>query len=228
MPELSLATDYGDLSANMNVDFNPAPFTYALAGSGGPLDLSKTVGATSGFGPAKVDLVAEGSGSDPETAKASGVVELGAGTFPSSSVFHGIDDALGKNVVVGNAYQATEARFELAGGVVSLAPFQFEAERLRMEVSGTASLDGPLDFDLSLATAREGIAIEGVGGHVLDVLTDAEGWIPVPIHISGTTEDPKVRPDGKALAAQAGQGAKREAKEAAASAIRKRLPKPKN
>jgi hypothetical protein len=223
MPELALTTDYGDLSANMNLDFSVSPFTYTFAARGGPLDLNRAVGATAGLGPAQLETTANGAGADPKAATAQGVVELQPGTFPSSSVFQQIDDALGKSVVVGNAYQATDLQFQLENGIVTLSPFQFEAERLRMQVAGTASLDGPLDFDLSVATTRDGIAIDGVGGHVLDVLSDDQGWIPIPIHISGTKDDPRVRPDGGALMAQAAGGAKREAKEAAIGAVRSRI-----
>jgi hypothetical protein len=42
----------------------------------------------------------------------------------------------------------------------------------------------------------------------------------VPISISGTLEDPKVRPDTGALMAQAKTGAKREAKEAVQTAAK--------
>jgi hypothetical protein len=152
--------------------------------------------------------------------KANGTVKLGNGAFPDAELFRGIDEALGKSVLVGAAYKATDARFRLENNVVHLDPFQFETERAMLGLEGRVTLDGPLDLNLHLATSREGIQIDGVGGNVLDVLSDDQGWIPVPIHVSGTTADPKVRPDGKALASQAGHGAKREAKERATDAVR--------
>lgn len=57
--------------------------------------------------------------------------------------------------------------------------------------------------------------IEGVGSSVLDVLADDRGWVAIPIKISGTLEEPKVRPDANALLQQAGSGAKRMAKQKA-------------
>ena len=56
-------------------------------------------------------------------------------------------------------------------------------------------------------------------------MSDDKGWVPIPIHISGTTENPRVRPDGGALVAQAGSGLKREASDAAKRAIRGLIPK---
>ncbi|HXV65352.1 MAG TPA: hypothetical protein VEK15_31950 [Vicinamibacteria bacterium] len=223
MPELSLTTDYGDFATDAEIDFNPTPYAYRFSARGPSIDVNRCVGASSGFGPASVELDIAGEGPDPKAVVADGVASLSAGTFPDASVFRQIDEALGKDVVVGSPYKATQASFRLENGVVSLAPFQFEAERLLMAVQGTASLDGPIDFDLSVATDREGIQIDGVGGNVLDVLSDDNGWVPIPIHISGTTEDPRVRPDGGALVAQAGSGLKREAKEAATDAAKRAI-----
>ncbi len=201
MPELSFVTDHGRFQADMQVDFNPVPFTYSMSARGDPLDVNGIVGASEGFGPGLVQLEASGEGQ-----------------FPDVAMFSGIDKALGKQVVVGSSYRAAEAKFHLANNVVTLAPFRFETDSLRLDLEGTLSLEGPLQFQLVAATPREGLTIEGVGGTALDVLADDEGWVPVPIQVSGTMEDPKVRPDAKALMAQAGQGAKREAKKAATEA----------
>jgi hypothetical protein len=212
----------------MNADFNPVPFTYSLGASGEGLDINGLVHATAGFGAASVAIEAEGAGTSGKDVKANGMVGLARGSFPDAEVFRRVDEALGKDVIVGAPYQATDARFRLENGVLHLDPFHFETERAQLGLAGTASLDGPLDLDLDVATSRDGIQIQGVGGNVLDVLSDDQGWIPVPMHVSGTTEDPKVRPDGEALLAQAGHGAKREVKEHAIDAVRKRLPRRKS
>ena len=80
---------------------------------------------------------------------------------------------------------------------------------------GTASLDGPLNLDVLLATPADGLEIDGVGASVLNVLSDSAGWVPLSLNVSGTLEQPNVRLDTKALLAQAKQGTKREAQEAA-------------
>ena len=54
---------------------------------------------------------------------------------------------------------------------------------------------------------------------MLDLLADDQDWVPVPIHITGTLPDPKVRPDVGALASQAGRGTKREIEEKATDAL---------
>ena len=218
MPELSFVTDHGRFQADMQVDFNPVPFTYSMSARGDPLDVNGIVGASEGFGPGLVQLEASGEGAETKDVDADGGLQLGEGQFPDVAMFSGIDKALGKQVVVGSSYRAAEAKFHLANNVVTLAPFRFETDSLRLDLEGTLSLEGPLQFQLVAATPREGLTIEGVGGTALDVLADDEGWVPVPIQVSGTMEDPKVRPDAKALMAQAGQGAKREAKKAATEA----------
>jgi AsmA-like C-terminal region len=225
MSQLSFRTPLGPFSGTMNLDFNPVPFSYSLDAKGDPLDLNRLVDATGGLGPASIALAAEGEGTSSKDMKARGTVRLGKGALPEASLFRGIDQALGKSVVVGAPYETTDARFRLDESVVHLDPFRFETKKAMLALEGRVSLDGPMDLSLDVATAREGIQIAGVGASVLDVLSDDRGWIPIPMHVSGTTADPKVRPDGKALAAQAGHGAKREAKERASDAVRNRIHK---
>ena len=217
---LTFTTPHGKFAGEMQVDFNPVPFAYKLNAQGDPLDLNSMVGASDGFGPGSVKLEAEGVGSDTKDVKASGNVLLAAGEFPAAEMFTGVDKALGKTVLVGTQYQATEAQFRLENNVVTLSPFQFTSEIARLDLDGWVNLAGPIELGFAVATPREGITIEGVGSNVLDVLSDDEGWVPIPISVTGTLEDPKVRPDSKALLAQAGSGLKREATEAATDALR--------
>jgi hypothetical protein len=216
--ELVFTTTHGKFAADANVDFNPVPFTYTMTATGDPLDLNGMLGATEGFGPATVQLEADGAGADTKDVDANGGLKLAAGTFPESDPFTGIDKALGKQVVAGAPYEATELSFVLDNNIIRLAPFRFTTEFARLELDGTISLEGPIDLGLSVATPREGVQIEGATATVLDILADDEGWIPVPMTITGTLEQTKVRPDAKALMAQAGAGAKREAKEKATEA----------
>lgn len=218
LSELVFTTTHGKFAANANVDFNPVPFTYTMTATGDPLDLNGMVGASEGFGPATMQLEADGVGADTKDVDAQGGLNLAAGTFPETDPFAGIDKALGKKVVAGAPYEATELSFVLDNNIIRLAPFRFTTELARLELEGTISLDGPIDLGLSVATPREGLQIEGATSTVLDVLADDEGWVPVPMTITGTMEQAKVRPDAKALMAQAGAGAKREVKEKATEA----------
>jgi len=225
IPELSFLLPNGKFAADAKLDFNPVPFTYTMNAKGDPLDLNGMVGATSGFGPSTLELEAKGAGPETKNLKGNGQVRLAEGRFPDAKMFSQIDAALGKKAVVGASYKATEASFRMENDRVTLAPFQFESGDARLDLQGTMRLDGPVDFDLSLATPREGLQIEGMGSSALDLLADDQGWVPVPIDITGTMEDPKVRPDLKALASQAGQGAKREVTEKATDALRGLLKK---
>jgi hypothetical protein len=117
--------------------------------------------------------------------------------------------------------------FRMEDDRIALAPFRFETGDARLDLQGSLLLTGPVDFDVSLATPREGLRIEGAGAGVLDVMADDQGWVPVPIDITGTLEDPKVRPDVKAMASQAGHGVKREVTEKATDALKGLLKKKK-
>ena len=152
MPELSFVTDHGRFKADMQVDFNPVPFTYTMSASGDPLDVNGIVGASEGFGPGLVQLEASGEGAETKDVDGDGGLQLGEGQFPDVAMFSGIDKALGKQVVEGSSYRATEAKFHLANNVVTLAPFRFETDSLRLDLEGTLSLEGPLQFQLVAAT----------------------------------------------------------------------------
>jgi len=127
-------------------------------------------------------------------------------------------DPLGKRVVAGAPYEATELSFVLDDNVIRLEPFRLTSELARLDLRGTVSLEGPIALELSVATPREGLQIQGASATVLDVLADDEGWVPVPMTITGTLEEAKVRPNAKALVAQARSGAEREVKERATEA----------
>ncbi len=212
LTELTFGTPHGNFGADARIDFNPVPFTYTMSAQGDPLDLNSMTGASEGFGPGTVRFEAEGSGASTKDIHATGELQLAAGTFPDIDMFSGVDKALGKPVLVGAAYEATEASFTLENNVIRLSPFRFTSEVARLNLSGTVSLEGPINLDFSVATPREGLEMQGVGGATLDVLADDDGWVPVPMTVSGTLEAAKVRPDSSALLAQAKQGVKREVK----------------
>ena len=219
LTELTFSTPHGNFGADAQVDFNPVPFTYTMSAQGDPLDLNSMTGASEGFGPGTLRLEAEGSGAETKDIKASGGLQLAAGEFPDIDMFTGVDKALGKPVLVGAAYEATEASFTLENNVIHLSPFRFTSDVARLDLSGTVSLEGPIGLHFSVATPRDGLEIQGVGGATLDVLADDEGWVPVPMTVGGTLLAAKVRPDSGALLAQARQGVKREVKKAATEAV---------
>jgi hypothetical protein len=227
IPALSFRMPQGKFLADAKLDFNAVPFAYTMNAKGEPLDLNGMVGATSGFGPAALELKANGSGPETKALKGSGEVRLAEGSFPDAKMFRDLDAALGKKALVGSKYKATQMSFRMENDRIALAPFRFESGDARLDLQGSMLLEGPIDFDLSLATPREGLRIEGAGAEVLNVMADDQGWVPVPIAITGTLEDPKVRPDAKAMASQAGHGVKREVTEKATDALKGLLKKKK-
>jgi hypothetical protein len=224
---LRFVMDEGRFQAEMQVDFNPTPFAYSLNAQGDPLDFNAMVEAEEGFGAGRLGLEAQGTGTDSKDIQGRGSLGLAGGQFPATPLFGQIDEKLGKTVMVGVPYKATELRFRLADNVVTVEPFPFETERAKMELDGWINLEGPLGLHFAMGVVREGIRIEGVGEDVLDVLTDDEGWVMIPLSVTGTNKDPKVRPDTGALLAQAGQGVKRMATEKATDAIKGFLQKKK-
>jgi hypothetical protein len=219
MPELSLLSEYGRLTSKTTVDFNPRPFIYHLEARGDGIDLNKMIGSPGGLGAGSVSMTADGEGTESSALRANGTVKLAPGTLPAIPALRGIDRALSKSVLVEQPYKATDARFTLAKNVLTLAPFRVEVEHARVDLDGTATKSGALDIDVALATPISGIHIDGVGAHVLEVVADANGWAAIPISITGTLENPRIRPDGSALVAQTKQGVKREAHEAANKAV---------
>jgi hypothetical protein len=225
IPELTFAMPYANFTASAKLDFQRAPFKYSMNAKGDPLDVNGMVGAKEGFDRATLHLEVQGAGPETKDLRADGLLALQEGRFPDAPMFSRIDAALGKKAVVDSPYKATEVSFRMENNRVILAPFRFESGDARLDLKGTMALEGSIDFDLSLATPREGLQIEGMGSSALDLLADEDGWVPVPIHITGTLEDPKARPDVKALASQAGRGVKREATEKATDALKGLLKK---
>jgi len=226
IPEVNFTTKEGSFRGNLGLDFNRSPFGYTLAVKGEPLDLNAVIGVQKGggFGPGHLDLTGEGFGTDSSHLKAKGSLRLDEGTLPQNPVIVGVMKALGKGAEP-TPYKATKASFRLEKNRLSLDPFNLETPSLGVEVKGWADLAGPLDLDLAVRAKRAGVVVEGVGDHVLDTLADEEGWIAIPMSVTGTLEKPVVRPDTKALLKQAGQGAKREVKKKAGEELKKLIPR---
>jgi hypothetical protein len=72
-----------------------------------------------------------------------------------------------------------------------------------MDAAGWASLAGPMELELAVHTPRQGLAVAGVASDALDLLTDDQGRVVLPLKVTGTPEAPKVGPDLAALGAQA-------------------------
>jgi hypothetical protein len=117
-----------------------------------------------------------------------------------------LEKALGRGTsLVGAPYQATEAPFHVDKNQLTLESFRLETPQAALDLKGTVDLDGPLALSLALRTPREGLVIDEVPDQVLDALTSDDGWVTVPLQITGTQAEPRVLPDADALLAQAQQ-----------------------
>lgn len=210
LSDLVFVTDEGTFQGRATVDFNSVPFVYELSIEGDPLNVNELAGVGDGsFGAGHLRLDAQGFGSDSKNLRGKGSLQLDAGKLPSHPVLAKAEQTLGRTGLVGSSYQATEARFQIQNNRVVLEDFVFESEQAGLDLSGWLSLEGPLAMELVVKTPREGLKIKEVPEEVLDVLTDDEGWVVVPMLVSGTRDEPQVRPDVKALMTQAGRGTKR-------------------
>jgi hypothetical protein len=212
IPELSFVSEYGRLTGTTLVDFTATPFTYRLKASGEGVDVNRMLGSPGGLGAASVNVTAEGAGALSKDLRAEGTVTLAPGTLPAIPAMRGIDRALSKTVLVEWPYKATPVRFTLDDDTVTLAPFRIESELARVEVTGAAALAGTLDLAVSLATPLDGVRVDGLNSRALASLADSTGWASIPLRISGTLDEPRIRPDAGRLTDQARQGLTREAR----------------
>src|SRR6185436_16731632 len=90
-----------------------------------------------------------------------------------------------------------------------------------LDVSGAALLDGGLDLAVDARVQRKAVQIAAVSSSVIDALTDKDGYVAVPLRITGTRDAPVVRPDTGVLLARAGQDMKRSVLSKAADHIGK-------
>ncbi|HEY7511630.1 MAG TPA: AsmA-like C-terminal region-containing protein [Vicinamibacteria bacterium] len=195
-------TPQGPFEATVDARLDRLPFTYTLALRGDPLDLASLMAAPpkGGGATAALALDASGVGSEAKGLRGRGTLRLAAGELPSTPLLRAVERALGRTRLVGARYEATEAPFRVEQGRVLLDDVQLRTEQVGLDVTGWASLEGPLDLALAVHTAREGLTVAGVAGGALDLMTDDQGRVVIPLKVTGTQADPRVRPDAAAFA----------------------------
>lgn len=208
VPELSVVTDYGPVKAEVRADFNPVPMVYELRVEGTPLDTNRMagLGETGTLGEGRLEFQATGSGVDPDSLRGAGRLQLADGRIPEHEILRRAERLLGLTGLSGGEYRATDGEFELAGGRLNLSGFSLQSDRVGMALAGWVDLDGPLDLQLNLQLARQGIALQGAPPQVLDMLADENGRLTVPFQVTGDRQAPAVAVDRAALMAQARQG----------------------
>jgi hypothetical protein len=203
---LRFRTDEGRFQTRLSADLNRLPFSYTLAVEGRPLDINALAGATGkggGFGPAHLTLEAGGVGPEPAGLTGKGVLRLEAGTLPSTPLLVAIERALGRTGLSGVHYQASETPFRVEHGRVIVDRFRLDSDAVGLEASGWSSLEGPLELSVAVRTPRPEVRIPELPPAVLDALVDQEGWVRIPLRVTGTRVAPRVSPDVAALLADA-------------------------
>jgi hypothetical protein len=199
---LRFRTDEGSFQTRLRADLARLPFSYTLAVEGRPLDVNRVAGATgkgAGFGPGHLTLDAGGVGPDPTRLSGKGVLRLEAGTLPQTPWLTAVERALGRTGLSGGRYQASETPFRIEQGRVIVDRFRLDGEVVGLEASGWTSLEGPLDMNVAVRTPRPELRMVSVPPEVLDALADAEGWVRIPLKVTGTRSAPRVAPDTVAL-----------------------------
>ena len=201
-------TKEGRFEATLKMRLDRLPLSYSLDLRGDPLDLNAVAGlrADGGLGPGRLRLTAEGTGSGTAALHGHGNLHLEKGRIPASPLLQRVQGFLA-TPLVGAPYEASDTPFRLQNGRVEFDSFKLRADRLSLDMQGWVALEGPLSLVVTARAPREAVRVPGVPPQVLDTLADAQGYVLVPMTVTGTQRDPVVRPDVAALMAEAGRGA---------------------
>jgi hypothetical protein len=200
-------TKEGRFEATVKARLDRLPLTYSLELIGDPLDLNAVAGRPDdkSLGPARLRLTADGTGSGTAALRGHGNLHLAPGRVPASPLLERVQ-AFFTTPLVGARYEASDTPFRLQNGRVEFDSFRLRAERFSLDMQGWAALEGPLSLIVKARAPRDAVRVAGVSADVLDALTDAEGYVLVPLVVTGTQREPAVRPDVGALVVQAGRG----------------------
>ncbi len=201
-------TKEGRFEAALKTRLDRLPLTYSLDLRGDPLDLNAMAGLPpdGGLGPGRLRLTAEGTGSGTAALRGQGNLHLDKGRIPATPMLQRVQGFLATKLV-GAPYEASDVPFRLQNGRVEFDSFKLRADRLSLDMRGWVALEGPLSLVVTARAPREAVRVPGVSPQVLDTLADGDGYVLVPLTVTGTQRDPVVRPDVGALMAQAGRGA---------------------
>lgn len=203
---LSVSSDQGDLQADVAADFNPDPFTYRVTVTASPLNVNEMVGLGKDgtLGPGRLQFDGHGQGSSPEGLVGQGILHLDPGKIPGHPILSKVESILGMRGLVGGDYEASDAKFQVADKRVTIEGFSLKTRQASLSLAGDVELDGPLRLLLRLRAKVDELSVPGVPRRVLKTLADGEGWVVIPLKVTGTREDPHVQPDTEALLSQVG------------------------
>ena len=201
-------TRQGRFKATLRARLDRLPLTYSIDLTGDPVDLNAVagLGPDGSLGPARLKLTGQGTGAGPSALRGQGTLHMEPGRLPPSPLLQRVQAAL-TAPLVGTRYEASDTPFRIFNGRVDFDSFRFRAERYTLDMRGWIALDGPLSLQATARAPRAQVQVAGVPASVLDTLADAEGYVSVPLVVTGTQRDPVVRPDVGALMAATGRGA---------------------
>jgi hypothetical protein len=194
------STEIGEFTiGRLEVDLLAEPFTYQLALQGDPLDTGRLLGASVNGASGRFSIEGTGTGPGAEGLVGTGRVALPGGTVPPSPYLELIDGIFRGVQIVGSPWEPLEVDFTIDAGRVGLTPFTLETRFAKIDVGGELELEGPMDLDLRVRAPRENVRIPAIPSALLDLLED-DGYVSVPLKMSGTLESPRLRPDWDELA----------------------------
>ncbi|MEM1181961.1 MAG: hypothetical protein AAGM22_26680 [Acidobacteriota bacterium] len=199
LTQLTMPMAVGDMVFDeIDVDLAAEPFTYRVAGAGTELRTHVLFGAKSGFGPARLELEMNGEGTATTNAIGGGRLVVGAGSLGQLPILSGVEKLVIGSNLVGRAYEPFEVRFRLGDEELHVEPFDVVSGRSRMRFGGSVALAGGVRLETVLDLPREGLALKALPKEVVEVLTDTDGRVKLPIVIGGTAEVPEVQFDRRA------------------------------
>ncbi|HYU30800.1 MAG TPA: AsmA-like C-terminal region-containing protein [Thermoanaerobaculia bacterium] len=191
------------LLGEFDADLNRDPFAYRLALRVDPLDANAVLaaGPGGGFGPGLLVFGANGTGTETRDMSGDGTLSLAAGRLPGSPLFTAMEAVLGRAALKGSAYEPVTVPFRIRENRLHISSFELRTSLLSLGISGWADLAGPLDLKIAVRAPRDAVALVRVPGEILDLVAD-EGWVTVPLRVTGTPDAPRVTADEEALRAQ--------------------------
>lgn len=182
----------------LEVDLAQSPYRYRLELVASGIDPGEWLDAAPGFGPAVVELRGGGEGPGLSGAVAEMSIAVEAGTLPDLPALERLDDALGTEFV-GAAYEAFTARVALSSARLGIDSCRIVSRAGRLEPLGEVALDGSLALALTVALGTGTARTEQLSSEVVDRLTGRDGWLRLPLRLTGTWSRPRLAVDPDSL-----------------------------
>lgn len=208
----------GELDADLNTD----PYTFKLSVQGDPLNTNLIVGAEAddGLGPGTLALDITGDGSADGALAGQGTLAFSAGKLPGLPVLASLEKLVTGTPIIGESYEPFEVRFTIRENNLEIEPFEVRCGDLRLALSGSLGLLGDLALHTALVAPRKDLGnLEEIPKEVVELLTDADGHVNLPILIAGTQEIPKTAFDRSGWGKMAGKRLEQEAKKELGKAL---------